>query len=164
MKRLLATGPGILLIAIAIVAGTTVGALAYWQGTGSGTAKTVLANVQSLTFAPGNSTASLYPGGEANVAVVVSNPNPEFIQIGSMILDAGAPQPFSVDPGHSGCDVAALSFLTQDNGGAGWRIPPKAGTTDGTRVIDLPGAMKMSVAAADACQGATFTVQLEGRL
>jgi hypothetical protein len=164
MRRLLSTGPGILLIAIAIVAGGTVGALAYWQGSGSGTAKTVLADVQPLSFAPGTSTATLYPGGAASVAVVVSNSNPEFIQIGSMILDPGAPQPFAVDPAHSGCDVSTLNFVTQDNGGAGWRIPPKAGTTDGTLVIDMPGAIGMSVAAANACQGATFTVQLEGRL
>jgi hypothetical protein len=163
-RRLLIIGPRVLLIAIAIVAGTTAGALAYWQGSGSGTATTVLANVRALSFAPGTSTASLHPGGEASVAIVVSNSNPEFIQIGSIILDPDAPEPFFVDPAHGGCDVSTLSFVTQDNGGAGWRIPPSAGTSDGTLAIDMPGAMKMGIAAADACQGATFTVQLEGRL
>jgi hypothetical protein len=164
VRRFLAIGRRTLLIAIAVIAGTSVGALAYWQGNGSGNATTVLEDVQSLSFAPGTLTASLYPGGEASVAVVVSNSNPEFIQIGSMILDPDTPQPFSVDPAHSGCDVSALSFVTQDNGGAGWRIPPKAGTADGTLAIDMPGAMKMSATAANACQGATFTVLLDGRL
>jgi ferric-dicitrate binding protein FerR (iron transport regulator) len=154
----------LLLAAAAIVAGAVAGALAYWQGSGSGSAMTVLANVQSLSLQPGTPTAQLYPGGRANVQVLVSNPNSSFVQIGSIVLDPGAPAPFAVDPGHSGCDVSALDFSAQDNGGAGWRIPPRAGSTDGSLVIDMLAAMEMSLGAANECQGATFTVQLKASL
>lgn len=155
---------GALLVAIAIAVGVAVGALAFWQGNGSGSATTALANVQALSLAPGMPTAQLYPGGDSGVGIVVSNPNSSFVQVGSIVLDPSAPQPFAVDPDHGGCDVAALSFVAQDNDGAGWRIPPRAGSTDGSIAIDLPAAIKMSVAAVNACQGATFTVQLKASL
>lgn len=154
----------LLLVATAIAVGAAAGALAYWQGNGSGSATTVLANVQSLSLQPGTPTAQLYPGGDSNVGVLVSNPNSSFVQVGSIVLDPGTPEPFAVDAEHSGCDVSALSFLAQDNGGAGWRIPPRAGSTDGSLAIDMPAALKMDIAAANACQGATLTVQLKASL
>jgi ferric-dicitrate binding protein FerR (iron transport regulator) len=154
----------ILLVAIAIAIAAAAAAFAYWRGSGNGDATTVLANVQSVTLQPGTQTAQLYPGGDSSVSVVLSNPNSTFIQVGSIILDPGVPQPFAVDSNHSGCGVSALSFVAQDNGGAGWRIPPRAGSTDGSLAIDMPAAMKMSIAAANACQGATFTVQLQAGL
>jgi hypothetical protein len=163
VRRLAAKGPWTLLLAIAILAGGAGGALAYWGGPGSGTATTVLADTRSLSFTPGTPTAQLYPGDDASVAVVVSNPNPYFVQIGSMVLDNSGGPAFAVDAAHSGCGVAVLSFVPQDNEGEGWRIPPGAGTTEGTLAIDMPAAMRMSAAAANACQGATFTVRLEGR-
>jgi hypothetical protein len=162
VRRLAAKSPLALLIAIAILAGTAAGAFAYWGAPGSGTATTVLANTQPLSLAPGTPVAELYPGGNASVATVVSNPNPFFVQIGSIVLDTTG-VPFLVDGAHSSCDVSVLSFVAQNNEGAGWRIPPRAGTTNGTLAIDMAEAMKMSAAAASACQGATFTVQLEGR-
>jgi hypothetical protein len=163
MRRLLAKLPRTLLIAIAIVAVATVGALAFWKGSGSGSATTILADTQALSIGPGTPTAELYPGGTATVTVVVTNPNPYFVQLGSLVVYAGDAEPFGVDSGHSGCDLSALSFVAQDHGGTGWRIPPEAGTTEGTLAIAMPAAMKMSNAAADACEGATFTVHLEGR-
>jgi hypothetical protein len=152
-----------LLVAIAILVGAATGAIAYWHGSGSGTTTTVLADTRSLTFEPGTPTARLFPGDDASVAIIVTNPNAYFIQVGSIVLDTSAGTPFATDAGHNGCDVSVLSFVPQDNDGAGWRIPPRAGTTDGTVAIDMPAAMKMSAAAANACQGATFTVALEGR-
>lgn len=154
----------VLLVAGAIVVGTAAAALAYWQGSGSGSATTVLPNVQALSLQPGNPTAELYPGSAAGVAIVVSNSNSSFVQIGSIDLDPTEPEPFAVDPGHSGCDVSVLGFVAQNNGGAGWRIPPRAGSTDGRLAIDMPAAMTMSLAAASACQGASFTVQLKASL
>jgi ferric-dicitrate binding protein FerR (iron transport regulator) len=154
----------VLLVAIAIAVAVAAAGFAYWRGSGNGAATTVLANVQSITMQPGTQTAQLYPGGESNVSVVLSNPNSTFIQVGSIVLDPNASQPFAVDSNHSACQVSALSFVAQDNGGTGWRIPPHAGSTDGSLLIDMPAAMKMSVAAANACQGATFTVQLKAGL
>jgi hypothetical protein len=162
MRRLRTKGSWGLLLAFVVLAGTAGGAFAYWGGGGTGTATAQLADPRALTFAAGTPTTQLYPGGDADVATVVSNPNPFPVQIGSLALDTAVGRPFATDAGHSGCDVAALTFTTQDNGGAGWRIPPRVGAVAGTLAIDLPGAMRMSADAADGCQGATFAVALEG--
>jgi hypothetical protein len=150
-----------LLIAGAILAGGAAGAFAYWSGAGSGTATTVLANTETLSFEPGVPTAQLYPGGDTGVEIVAVNPNPYFIQIGSMSLDVDEGVPFKVDAGHSGCDLSVLSFVPQDNEAAGWEVPPRAGTTDGRLTINMASALVMSTSASDACQGATFSVHLE---
>lgn len=163
MKRLAAKSPWALLVAIAIAVGLAAGALAYWAGPGSGSATTVLADTQQLTFEPGTPTAELNPGGKTGVAIVARNPNSYFVRIGSVVLDTDEGEPFHSDLVNGGCDVSVLSFVAQDNDGAGWEVPPRVGSTDGTLAIDLPGAMKMSSAAASACQGATFTVHLKGR-
>lgn len=154
---------GALLVAIAVLVGLAAGAFAYWQGSGSGTATTTLADAQALTFEAGKPTSQLFPGGEANVSIIASNPNSFFVQIGSMVLDPDDPEPFLVDATHSGCDVSALSFASQDNGGSGWQVPPRVGSTDGALTIDMAAAMKMGPGASDACQGATFGVRLEAR-
>jgi hypothetical protein len=151
----------VLLIAMAILAGAAAGAFAYWNGPGTGTATTVLANTQTLSFEPGVPTAQLYPGGDTGVAIVAINPNPYFVEIGTMSLDAEAGASFEVDAEHRGCDVSALSFVPQNNEGAGWEVPPRAGTTDGRLTIDMASALLMSTSASDACQGATFTVHLK---
>jgi hypothetical protein len=78
-----------------------------------------------------------------------------------MVLDSDDPEPFLVDAAHSGCDVSALSFVPQNNGGSGWQVPPRVGSTNGALTIDMSAAIKMSTAASDACQGATFGVRLE---
>jgi hypothetical protein len=150
-----------LLIAIAIAAGLAAGAIAFWSASGSGSATTVLTDAQSLSFEPGNPTAQLYPGDNASVTIVAINPNPYFVGVGSLTLDTDDGDPFVADPAHSGCDISVLSFVTQDNGGAGWQVPPRVGSTDGTMTIDMASAMAMSIDADDACQGATFTVHLE---
>lgn len=149
-----------LALATGILAASAAGAFAYWTGTGSATATTVLPNTQPITFSTGIPTGQLYPGGTASVAIVAHNPNDFFLQIPSLELDTDEGEPFAVDAAHSACGVAALSFVAQDNGGAGWSVPPQVGSTDGTLEIDMPTAMHMTTTAANACQGATFTVRL----
>jgi hypothetical protein len=161
VKRVTGKRTATSLIAIAIAVGLAGGAIAYWSGNGSGTATTVLTDAQSLSFEPGTPTARLSPGGDANVAIVATNPNPYFVYIGSLKLDGENGPPFIADVDHGGCDVSVLGFVAQDNGGAGWHVPPRVGAAEGTLVIDLPSAISMSIEAADACQGATFTVHLE---
>ncbi|MCW2973008.1 MAG: hypothetical protein JWN72_1281, partial [Thermoleophilia bacterium] len=60
----------------------------------------------------------------------------------------------------AGCDAAALTFVGQDNSGAGWYIPPRAGAVAGTRTIQLPDAMSMALDADGACQSARISVHL----
>jgi hypothetical protein len=152
-----------LLLAIAVLAALAAGAFAYWSGSGATTATIVVPDPQDVTFSLGAPTAELYPGHEAGVAIVVHNRNSYFVRVAALQLDVthvGIP-PFAVDTDHSGCDVSALSFTTQDNGGAGWNIPPRVASADGLRTLDMSSAIQMAANADDACQGATFTVRLQ---
>ena len=157
-RHLVCTHIGALLLAAALVLMSVAGAAAYWTTTSSLTATTVLPDPLPLSFAPGTPTAELSPGDDANVAIVADNPNAFFLRISSLTLAQGTP--FAVDAAHSACDVSVLSFTTQSNVGRGWSVPPKVAATDGTLTINLPASLHMSAAAANACQGATFTVRV----
>ncbi len=154
-RRIMATA---VLLAMICLGGI---ALAYWSASGVGTGAATTGTVSAVTLSPGTPSSTLYPGGQADVTLVVSNPNTTALTIGSLVLDptqgAGG---FAVDAAHSGCDLSALSFTTQSNAGAGWRVLAKVGAVNGALSIDLPNALAMTVGAADACQGAQFAVYL----
>lgn len=137
------------------------GAVAYWTTTGAGDTPAGVGATGAITLTAGTPAAQLYPGGAADVAVEISNPNAAAVRVVSLSLDSAAGTGgFEVDAGHSGCDPSVLSFTTQTNGGDGWTVPPKVGATDGMLAVDLPSALTMSTAAANACQGASFLVHL----
>jgi hypothetical protein len=136
-------------------------AFAYWTTTGAGGGPATVSSPQAVTLTAGTPSAQLYPGGQADVAVDVSNPNSIPVHLGSLSLDgASGTGGFDVDAGHSGCDPAVLSFTTQTNGGAGWTVPPKVAATNGLLALDLSSALAMSTAAAGACQGASLHLHL----
>ena len=148
--------------ALAILA-VPVGGLsyAYWSGTGTGIGNGGTGITTALTLSAGSPTASLYPGSQANVVLSASNPNAAVIHINTLSLNtAQGTGGFAVDAGHSGCSVAALSYASQTNGGSGWNVPAKVGAVNGSLGITLSNALSMAGSAADACQGATFTVYL----
>lgn len=143
------------LVALALAAG----AFAYWTSLGSGSGSASAGDAQPVTLSAGTPTAQLYPGGIADVRLTVSNPNPFEAHLNSLQLDTSqGASGFAVDGAHSGCDLSTLDFTTQN---AGWVAPPKVGTTDGTLDIDLSEAISMDLGAANACQGASFTVYLK---
>jgi hypothetical protein len=140
-----------------LVVGASGVAFAYWArsggGSGSGTTGTTLA----VTLTPGSASSQLFPGGASAVAVTVTNPNPGAVQVGSLSLDTSqGTAGFAVDGAHAACGVAALSFTTQTNGAAGWLVPGS-----GSSVLSLANSLSMSTNAANACQGASFTVYLK---
>jgi hypothetical protein len=91
----------------------------------------------------------------------VSNPNGSAVVVGSLALDTGQGSGgFAVDAGHAGCDLASLSFTLQTNAGTGWTVPAKAGAVNGVLSVRLTNAATMAIGAANACQGAHFTVYL----
>ena len=135
------------------------GAIAYYSSAGSGSSSASVASPDPLSIsAQTPATNLLYPGGSGEVDATVSNPNPFPVRINSLVLgDAG----IGVDSAHSDCDTSALHFASQSNGGAGWDVPGKVGAADGTLDLALAGAIGMDTSAANACQGATFTISLE---
>lgn len=149
------------LIAVATLAALAAGALAFWSGTGAGGAQARVADPLPLALSPGTPQALLIPGGNVSVSTIATNPNPYVAHVASLELDTSAgSNGFGVDAGHGGCAPSSLHVAAQDNGDAGWDVPPKAGAADGALPIDMEGALSMDAGAADACQGAAFTVHL----
>ena len=139
------------------------GAFAYFTSSGSGSGSVSAGSAQNVTISAGAAPGSpLVPGGSGDVTVSISNPNTFRVFIPALALDTSqGTGGFGVDGSHSGCDVSTLGFTTQDNSGAGWFVPKKV-VANGVLNLDLSGSISMGVGAANACQGATFTVYLEG--
>ena len=150
-------------IAITVVLFGAAAALAFLTPRGSGSGSAVAGSASQVTISRGASTSSLYPGGSADVALVISNPNPIAIHVPSLVLDTseGGGTGFAVDGSHSGCGLSTLAFTSQSNGGLGWDVPKKVGSTNGTLALDLAHPISMGTGAVNACQGATFTVYLQ---
>ncbi|MEP6481820.1 MAG: hypothetical protein ABJA94_07420 [Rhodoglobus sp.] len=154
-----------LLVLTVLVTLFTVGiggaAYGYWKAGGTGTGTGTTSTTVAVSLGGGTPTSSLYPGAQTNVVLTATNSNDEYIHISSLGLNtAQGTGGYSVDAGHSGCSVAALTYTAQTNGGTGWNVPAKAGAVDGSLAITLTNALAMSASAANACQGATFTVYL----
>ncbi len=146
-----------LIAAIAVVA---VGgsALAYYTSAGSGSGSASVGSPAELTITAVTPTAgALYPGGAGEIAATISNPNTFTVRVNSLVLGSGG---ISADGGHSACDTSALHYTTQTNAGAGWTIPARVGSTDGSLDVHLADAISMDTDAANECQGATFAVSL----
>ena len=138
---------------VLLAAGT---ATAYWAATGGGSGSGGTGTTLAVTLSPATPTAALFPGGQASVVLSITNPNVGSVRVGSLVRDTGqGSNGFGVDGGHSACDLTALSFTTQTNGGAGWTV---AGS--GNLSVTLTNALSMTTSAANACQGASFTVYL----
>jgi len=147
-------------LAFAVVAALAAsgGAFAYFTSPGNGSGGAAVGAPAELTITAVTPTAELlYPGGAGEIDATISNPNPFSVRINSLVLGGAG---ITVDSGHSGCDTSAVHYSTQSNGGAGWDVPARVDATDGTLAVQLAGALGMDTSAANACQGATFTVSL----
>ena len=140
-----------------VIAGSVIGvAIAAWTTGGSGSGQASAGTAASMTISAGTPSTNLYPTASADVAAVVSNPNPYKVHVSSVSLGA-----VTVDGGHSACNTRQRHrHLTTDNSGTGWDVPAKSGAVNGSLNLDLANAISMSNAANDSCQGATFTVAL----
>jgi hypothetical protein len=138
----------------AAIGGTAGGAFAYFSSTGGGSGSGTVANPAPLVISPGSPLGELSPGTSSDVAVEIDNANPFRVRIGSLVGTG-----FDVDGTHrsAGCTAssAALSFASQ---AVDRFVPPRTGSVDGHLSLDLSGALAMGTGAADACQGATFSV------
>ena len=135
-------------------------AFAYWGGSGGGADSATTGAAVPVGLSPATPAAGLHPGGTADVALVVTNPNAFTVNLGSLLLDTSrGTGGFTVDAGHSGCATSVLGFTTQTNG-TGWTVPAKVGSTNGVLPITVSGALTMTTSAANACQGANVTVHL----
>ena len=147
------------IVAAAVALGGAGVAYAYWTAGGSATAAGGTGTTVPVVLSTGTPTAALLPGGTSGVVLTATNSNTSPLTINSFTLNtAQGTGGFAVDAGHSGCTLTTLSFPAQTNGGSGWVVPGKVGGTNGTLSITLANSLAMSTSAANACQGATFTV------
>ena len=153
-----------LLAVVALVAAILLlnaGAWATFSAGGSGSGSGATGTTVPITLTPGTAGAGLYPGGSADVELTVTNSLPSQVRIASLVLDSARNGGgYAVDAGHAGCLLSTLTFTGGSNGGSGWTVPAKVGAVNGTLSISLSNALAMSTAAANACQGAVFTVYL----
>jgi len=128
-------------------------ALAYWSAGGAGSAAGTSSAPAALTVAAATPTQSLLPTGAAtgDVSLTITNPNSYSVRVAQLSLDSAA--------GNSGFSAnavgCALSFATQDNGGAGFTFP------SGSTSLVLTNSMTMGTGAVSSCQNRTFTVFLK---
>jgi hypothetical protein len=147
--------------AFTLVIGGTGVSYAYWSAGGAGIALGGTGTTVPITLTSGAPTGGLVPGSSSSVVLTATNSNAATVHVTTLTLDTTqGTSGLSVDAAHSGCALGALSFTTQTNGGAGWAVPGKVGGVNGTLSITLPSSLAMATSAANACQGAIFTVYL----
>jgi hypothetical protein len=147
-----------IMIAAAVAALAVTGAAAaHWTGSGGGAGAGSTGTTEPVTLSPATPVAQLYPGGRSSVRLTVTNPNTAPVRVDSLGPDTTqGTGGFAVDAGHADCGLSSLSVTTDTNGGAGWTIPGGGAVT-----LTLADALAMHPTAANACQGATFTVHLQ---
>jgi hypothetical protein len=137
--------------AVAIVATAVAGiAIGAWSlgGSGTGYAKASTASPVTLSDATASTTADLYPGASGSVKLKVSNPNPFPVRItavsgnGTITSDKGA-----------ACNAATgVTFTNQSS----LTLDLLANETN--HVFSLTGAVAMTNASDNSCQGAVFSI------
>jgi hypothetical protein len=145
-RRVKKAAVGALLLSVALASSV---AFASWvaSGTGSGYSKAKTAVALTTIDVSASTTAQLYPGGTGDVLLKINNPNPYNVTVTSVAANGA----ITSDKGAS-CNAATGVTYTPPTS-------PSLVVPAGTSVqFTLTGAVAMSNASADACQGATFTV------
>jgi hypothetical protein len=129
----------------AVVLGTAAAvAGASWSAQGTGAAKAKAGQLAAVTATPAAPSTELFPGGSADSALTLTNPNPVAMTVSSIVANG------AITSDTEGCNADSVSFLNQTGA---WEIARNAVLT-----VQLPNSVTMSLDANDACQGASFTI------
>ena len=139
-------------LVVALVTGGTL--LAAWSTSGSGNGYAKAATASSLTLgdASASTSADLYPGGTGAVKVKITNPNPFPVRVTSVTNHTGGT--ISSDKGPACNASTGVTFTDQ----TGLTLDLAGGAT---ATFTLPGAVSMSNASDNSCQGAIFTIPVD---
>lgn len=124
-------------------------AFGYFTASGAGNGSASTATMMPVTGTLGTPTTRLVPGGTADVAVMVTNPNPFPVTVVSAVGDSI----LTVDAAHQSCPADSVTFTTPSV----VNEPIPANTT---QVLSIPGAASMDESTPNECQGATFSIPL----
>ena len=142
-RRLIGGG---ITLAVLVAAGL---AYAAWtaNGTGSGYAKATNAEALTTVDVSAQAAPELYPGGQGDVVVRISNPNDYPVEVDD-ITGNGA---ITSSGGTGTCSTHGVTFADQTN--QNLDVP-----ANGETQVTLNNAASMSNASENGCQGATFTI------
>ena len=122
-------------------------AFAAWTATGAGSGYAKATTPGPLTTVDASATvaATLYPGATGDALISIDNPNPYAVVV-TDVTGSGA-----ISSSNGACNVVSVTFTDQT--GLTLNVP-------GGATVDFPltGAVQMSGAANDNCQGAVFTI------
>ncbi len=141
-----------LIIGVSLVAALAAAGVAFaaWTGTGTGSGRARAITVQAATVSPVDGAADLYPGFTGGaVYFTIQNTNPYAITFTSM-----TPGTVTVDAGHASCPASSVTVAPA----TGLNLVAPANSTTGT--LSISNVVSMAASAPDACQGASFDVQL----
>ena len=129
--------------------------LAAWStsGSGNGYAKAGTASALTLGDASASTTADLYPGASGTVKLVVTNPNNFPVRITSVAKQAAGT--ITSDKGAACNASTGVTFNNQT--GLTLDLPANSGPT----TFSLSGAVSMTNASDNTCQGAVFTIPVD---
>jgi hypothetical protein len=127
---------------------------AAWStgGSGNGYAKAGTASALTLSDASASTTADLYPGATGSAVVKVTNPNPFPVRITAVSKQAAGT--ITSDKGAACNASTGVTFTNQ----SGLTLDLAAGATS---TFTLSGAVSMSNASDNSCQGAVFTIPVD---
>jgi hypothetical protein len=142
----------LLAVVVALVAGGTL--LAAWStsGSGNGYAKAATGSALTLGDASAFTSADLYPGATGAVKLRVTNPNPFPVRITSVTRQTGGT--ITSDKGAACNASTGVTFTDQ----TGLTLDLAGGAT---ATFTLSGAVSMSNASDNSCQGAIFTIPVD---
>jgi hypothetical protein len=145
---------GTIVLGVALVASV---AFAAWTATGSGSGYTQATTAQTLSTVDvaASTSAQLYPGGTGDVKIRISNPNPYPVLVTGV---SGSGLPAGITSDQVGCTGANTGLVYTDQTGLTISVPAAVGVTPGEASATLTGAVAMTNASVNACQGATFTI------
>ena len=141
---------------VAVVIGLMATGVIYaaWStsGSGNGYAKAGTASALTIGAASASTTADLYPGSSGAVKLKVTNPNPFAVRITTVTKQSGGT--ITSDKG-AACNASTGVTFTDQTGLA---LDVAGGATS---TFTLSGAVSMSNASDNTCQGAIFTIPVD---
>ena len=138
------------LIATGVVIGSALAsnlAFAAWNSTGSGSGSAEATTAKALTTTAASTTAQLFPGANGDLKITIKNDNGYPVRV----TDVTGSGTITSDKG-SACDASTGVTFTDQHTQA-LDVP-----ADSSASFTLSGAVHMSNASDNACQGAVFTI------
>ena len=142
---------------VAAIAALVVSGVLYaaWStsGSGNGYAKAGTASALSIGDASASTSADLYPGGTGAVKLKVTNPNPFPVRVTTVTKQTGGT--ITSDKG-AACNASTGVTFTDQTG-----LALDVAGGGATQTFTLSGAVSMSNASDNTCQGAIFTIPVD---